>query len=87
MQIDLYITISAELACILSRLQTINALQAKPLCRVHEEGLAVFGGIMLNDHIVIDRYHCETAEAVVVWYPNACITRLYLQTLCSMVCY
>jgi hypothetical protein len=36
---------------------------------------------MLNDLIVIDRYHCETVEAVVVSYPNAdaCITRLYLQ--------
>jgi len=46
---------------------------------VHSEG-----GIMLNDPIVIDRYHCETAEAVVVSYPNARITRLYLQPLCSM---
>jgi hypothetical protein len=28
---------------------------------------------MLNDPIMIDRYHCETVEAVVVSYPNAWI--------------
>ena len=38
---------------------------------------------MLNDPIVIDRYHCETAEAVVVSYPNVCIMMLYLQPLAA----
>jgi hypothetical protein len=44
---------------------------------------------MLNDRLVIDMDHCVTADAVVVSYPNACITRLYLPftSLCSTVCY
>jgi len=62
MRIDLYITISSELACILSRLQTINAFRP----HLYVEYIVKDWGI--NDLMVIDSYHCETAEAVVVSY-------------------
>ncbi len=44
-------------------------------------------GIMLNDLIVINRSHCETAEALVVSYPNAEAYITRLASLCRMVRY